>query len=94
MKTPCQACGGQGTKIKHICGSCSGKGFQKQKVKEEIDIPRGISDGMTIKLSNKGNFNGDLFLKMQVKKNPSFQRAGVNALSELKISVIDAILGA
>lgn len=49
---------------------------------------------MTIKLSNKGNFNGDIYLKVQVKKNPNFQRAGINALSDLSISVLDAILGA
>lgn len=49
---------------------------------------------MTIKLAGKGNFNGDVYLKMQIKKSPIFQRAGINALSELKISVLDAILGA
>ena len=48
---------------------------------------------MTIKLSNKGNFNGDLYLKVQVRKSANFKRVGVNALSEIKISVLDAILG-
>jgi DnaJ-class molecular chaperone len=48
---------------------------------------------MTIKLSHKGNFNGDLFLKVHVKKSSIFTREGHNALSELKVSVLDAILG-
>ena len=48
---------------------------------------------MTIKLSNKGNFNGDLYLKVQVRKSANFKRVEVNALSEIKISVLDAILG-
>lgn len=94
MKATCEACGGEGSKIKHLCGSCHGKGFEKKLVKEEVPIPRGINDGMTIKLTNKGNFNGDIFLKVQIKKNPAFQRAGINVQSDLTISVIDAILGA
>lgn len=49
---------------------------------------------MTIKMSNKGNFDGDLYLKVQVRKSSNFKRVGLNALSELKISVLDAILGA
>ena len=94
MKTPCQACGGEGVKIKHLCTTCNGRGFEKKRVKEEVDIPRGISDGMTIRLTGKGNFNGDLFLKVQIKPNPNFTRAGINVLSNLKVSVLDAILGA
>lgn len=94
MKSTCEACAGEGVKIKHHCGTCSGKGFERKKAREEVDIPRGISDGMTIKLTGKGNFSGDVYLKMQIKKSPVFQRAGINALSELKISVLDAILGA
>ena len=94
MKTTCEACGGEGTKIRHQCGTCKGKGFEKKKMKEQIEIPRGINDGMTVKLSNKGNFDGDLNMKIQVRKSSVFKRSGVNALSEMKISVLDAILGA
>jgi len=43
-------------------------------MKEEVSIPRGIADGMTIKLNQKGNFNGDLFLKIHVKKSNVFTR--------------------
>ena len=93
MKTPCESCGGEGTKIRHLCGACKGKGSDKTRAKEEVEIPRGINDGMTIKLAGKGNFGGDLFLKVQVRKSVNFKRVGVNALSELSISVLDAILG-
>lgn len=48
---------------------------------------------MTIKLSNKGNFDGDLYVKVQVKKSSIFGREGNNAVSEMQISVLDAILG-
>ena len=43
-------------------------------MREEINTPKGIADGMTIKLNQKGNFNGDLFLKIHVKKSSIFTR--------------------
>lgn len=56
-------------------------------------IPRGISDGMTMKFQKKGNFDGDLMIKVQVRKSPTFGREGHHAVSDLQISVLDAILG-
>lgn len=94
MQTLCGSCGGSGEKIKHFCGICSGSGIEKKKVKEEVSVPRGINDGMTIKLAKKGNFNGDLAVKVQVRKSPVFGREGHHSVSELQISVIDAVLGA
>lgn len=43
-------------------------------MKEEIEIPRGISDGMVLKLVNKGNFDGDLIIKVQVKRSYVYGR--------------------
>jgi DnaJ-class molecular chaperone len=43
-------------------------------VKEEIEIPRGISDGMVLKLLKKGNFDGDLLIKVQVKRSHIYGR--------------------
>ena len=94
MQTPCGSCAGSGEKIKHFCGNCNGSGIEKRKVKEEVVVPRGINDGMTIRLAKKGNFNGDLAVKVQVRKSPVFGREGHNAVSELHISVIEAVLGA
>ena len=74
MQTTCSACGGEGQKIKHYCISCSGSGVQSKRVKEEVNIPRGISNDMTIKMPKKGNFDGDLFLKVHVKKSNTFGR--------------------
>jgi DnaJ-class molecular chaperone len=49
---------------------------------------------MTLKLPRKGNFDGDLIVKIQVKKSLNFGREGHNAVSELQISVLEAVLGA
>ena len=50
-------------------------------MKEEVNIPRGINDGMTIQLSGKGNFSNDLYLKVSVKKSSIFIREGINVVS-------------
>lgn len=49
---------------------------------------------MTIKLPKKGNYDGDLLVKVQVRKSSVFGREGHNAVSELRVSVLDAVLGA
>lgn len=36
---------------------------------------------MTIKLQKKGNFDGDLIIKVQVRKSTIFVREGHNAVS-------------
>ena len=69
MKTTCGSCGGEGEKIKHVCGACRGIGQEKRRVKEEGEIPRGIKDGMTLRMSGKGNFEGDLMVKVSVRKS-------------------------
>lgn len=46
-------------------------------------IPKGISDGDTIKLSKKGNFDGDLLIKISVRKHREFVREGNNVKTEL-----------
>lgn len=50
-------------------------------MKEEIAIPRGIRDGMTIKVPGKGNYNGDLLIKVTVGKNSQFIREGDNVFT-------------
>ena len=37
-------------------------------------MPRGARDGMSIKMKGKGNYNGDLVVKLTVNKHPTFTR--------------------
>jgi len=81
MQTPCGTCKGTGETIKHVCPSCKGSGTEKQKVKEYVEIPRGIRDGMAIIMPGKGHFNEDLLIKVNVGKNPNFVRQGDDVYS-------------
>jgi hypothetical protein len=36
---------------------------------------------MTLQMNSKGNFNNDLFIKVNVKKSLSYIREGINVIS-------------
>jgi len=64
------------------------------KTNEELKIPRGIDNGATLRFKGKGHVNGDLIVKIAVRKHPMFRREGNDSHIEKEISVVDAILGA
>lgn len=47
----CSDCHGSGTIIEHTCSECDGKGKVLKKVTQNLDIPGGIDDGMTLKIT-------------------------------------------
>ena len=99
QQTTCPECRGQGTSFSTRCSDCQGEGRIRQKKDIEIDIPAGISDGVTLRLSGKGEAGvrggprGDLYVHITVKPSNKFKRDGLNLITELEISVFDAILG-
>ena len=50
----CENCKGNGVFFPK-CLSCDGKGLIRQKITEEVNIPRGIYDGLILRLAGKGN---------------------------------------
>ena len=93
LRTPCNACNGEGVKITSPCRTCRGTGIEAVTTSEEINIPKGIEDGANLKFKGKGHMNGDLLVKVSVRKHPSIKREGTDAHSESEISVLDAVLG-
>ena len=94
MRTECHNCHGTGQTIGQPCNSCSGEGVEVVKTNEELKIPRGIDNGATLRFKGKGHVNGDLIVKIAVRKHPMFKREGNDSHIEKEISVVDAILGA
>jgi len=95
----CSRCGGSGKIIKEPCDKCRGAGYRLKKKKIKVDIPSGIHDGDSLRLSGKGNsagrdsINGDLYLTIRVKPHPGFKRSGNDILSSVDISFAQAALG-
>ena len=95
----CPSCGGTGQIIEEKCPTCGGRGHNEVTKKIKITIPGGVDNGTRLRVSNEGDAGkmggppGDLYVFLSVKDNPEFQRDGVNILSQIKISYLQAILG-
>ena len=95
----CNVCHGTGKVIREKCQKCRGTGIIKQEKKLEIDIPKGIANDQTIRISNKGNAgknggpNGDIYLEFNVEKHEIYERDGNDIYLELPITIPEAVLG-
>lgn len=96
---PCPTCGGSGQQIKNPCSSCSGKGSVRKKETVELKIPKGIEDGVTLRVAGKGNYDkdtdsyGDLYLRIYVENDKQFDVEGTDIYMNLDINFIQAIVG-
>ena len=96
----CPTCNGEGQIISDKCESCGGRGQVQVSKKLKISIPAGVDTGTRLRVSNEGNSGqkggppGDLYVYLFVKDDPEFRREGNNILSDIKISYLQAILGA
>lgn len=65
----------------------------------DVDIPRGVSNGTTIKYGGMGDnmfdtlTRGDLYVIITVNNDTSFDVQGINLISNINIDSIDAMLG-
>lgn len=97
-QTVCPDCQGAGKKPEKKCRHCQGHGNVSGREKIKVSLPAGIDDGQSVKLSGKGEAGeggvcGDLYIKVRVRANKNFVRQGFDILSEIKLSVKQAILG-
>lgn len=96
----CSKCMGKGKIIDSPCPKCNGSGVYQKKVTISVNIPAGISDGQTIRLSGKGNAGtnggprGDLKVRISVRSDRVFERDGDNIIVEVPLTYTQAALGA
>jgi molecular chaperone DnaJ len=95
----CPTCNGTGKTIKHACASCKGEGRTYGEETIQLDIPAGVSEGMQLSLSGKGNVgmnggaSGDLLINIVEKSHDLFRRENSNIWYDLSINFADAVLG-
>jgi len=94
----CEDCHGEGMKIEHPCETCHGKRRVKKSVEQTIEIPAGIDDGMTLRMTGEWHAgkhaSGDLYITCHVDQSyENLIRNGSNILTTLHISPAEAVIG-
>ena len=95
----CPECNGEGQKPEKPCNVCKGEGRVKGEENIEIPMPAGIDSSQVIKISGKGEAGrkggrpGNLYIRILVKKHPSFDRKGDDLYTSIPISFSQAVLG-
>nr|WP_153368507.1 molecular chaperone DnaJ [Candidatus Phytoplasma sacchari]KAB8122862.1 molecular chaperone DnaJ [Candidatus Phytoplasma sacchari] len=95
----CPYCKGAGKTILNKCLFCNGKQRVLQMKKTKLNIPAGVEDGMTLKVSQEGNhgffgnISGDLYVDIQIRPHNIFQRKGQDVYSTVFIDFFQATLG-
>ncbi len=96
---PCHTCGGTGKRIKERCTHCNGQGLVRKEDIVTINIPAGVADGMTIKVSGRGNdaagggVPGDLYVVIEEQADAKFQRDGNDIIYNLMLDFPTAVFG-
>ncbi len=100
LSTTCPSCRGQGSRPKNVCDACQGSGEVHQDRKVEVNVPAGIDEGQTLRLTGLGQAGrlggpaGDLYVSVMVESDPRFERERDDLYYELHVSYPQAALGA
>lgn len=95
----CDRCQGKGKVISNPCPTCAGNGRVRRVFTKTIDIPKGIDDGQTVRVTGEGDCgvnggtSGDIVIKVSVKADEMFEREGYDIYTEIPISYLQAALG-
>jgi molecular chaperone DnaJ len=99
FNVPCPRCGGTG-KLRTACPTCGGEGRVRRSETIEVRIPQGVANGAQLRVPGKGNAGtmgappGDLYLRVQVRPHPFFERRGNDLYTRVPVKVSEATLGA
>lgn len=96
----CPRCSGAGEVITSPCEVCRGEGRVTEERTYTIEVPAGVDDGSTLRLSGRGGAGprgggtGDLYVQLKVRDHERFTRVGSDLVHELHLPMTQAALGA
>ncbi|MDD5255153.1 MAG: molecular chaperone DnaJ, partial [Candidatus Omnitrophica bacterium] len=94
----CPKCNGEGEMITSPCPTCRGEGRVRQEDHIRVTIPAGVDTGFNLRMRGKGEAGsagrGDLYVVIEVRPHPVFQRHDNDLFLEQSISLSKAVLGA
>ncbi len=95
----CSSCDGSGQIVDKRPPGVDSSGLVSREEVITVKIPAGVSDGMQLSMSGKGNdapgggVPGDLLILIEEQEDKQLKRDGNNLIYDLYISFIDASLG-
>lgn len=95
----CPECNGRGQSAAEKCPHCRGAGRITKDAKIDINVPKGMEEGMRLRVSGAGNagYNGgpagDLFVVIHVNQDKVFDRDGPNLWTGVTTSYPKLVLG-
>ena len=94
----CEDCDGEGEIFKEKCSYCNGQGAVNKKQEININIPKGVQTGDTLKMDNQGEYikngkSGDLYIKIFVEENKIYKREKNNLILNYDVKFTEAVLG-
>jgi len=94
----CSHCRGEGSIIQAPCPDCRGEGRTKVTHKIKVKIPAGVDNGSHLRVRGEGEAGlagkGDLYVNIEVQPHDIFERHNNDILTQIKISLVKAMLGA
>src|SRR5271154_7153562 len=96
----CPACQGAGQVIRDTCLTCRGQARIERERTLEVGVPAGVDSGPRLRMSNQGEPGtnggpaGDLYIFLEVKEHPFFERRGADLYCTVPVSFPQAALGA
>jgi len=95
----CPACAGAGQVIRDACATCRGQGRLERERTLEVGVPAGVDSGTRLRMAGQGEPGanggppGDLYIFLEVKEHPFFERRGADLYCTVPISFAQAALG-
>ncbi len=97
MAQTCSRCRGEGSIIQTPCPACRGEGRTKITRTIKVKIPPGVDNGSNLRVRGEGeagvSSHGDLYVVIEVMPHSLFERHENDILTEIAVSVSQAILG-
>lgn len=95
----CNVCRGQGRIIERPCPECHGSRLVRKRRKITVKIPPGVDTGSSLRMRGEGEASpgggstGDLYVVLNVKPHPIFERRGNDILCDVEVSYPQLALG-
>ena len=97
---PCPNCEGRKFINGNQCPMCKGLGTISAQKSLNVKIPKDVKQGSKVRVRKEGNKglyggkDGDLYLIINIEKNPYFETDGLDIICTLPITPYEAVLGA